>query len=127
MPLQFSWLLLEGLLPLAGAGVIYLLWGGVQVRRCGRQILQVPLERSCRPTGVVVWCGYHCCPIRHEMFLRARRPSNTSLDVRARRPGLFAFVGRRNDRPGGNGRLEAAHIFTGICGRSCWRYIVRRP
>jgi len=27
MPLQFSWLLLEGLLPLAGAGVIYLLWG----------------------------------------------------------------------------------------------------
>jgi hypothetical protein len=27
MPAQVNWLLLEGLLPLAGAGVIYLLWG----------------------------------------------------------------------------------------------------
>jgi hypothetical protein len=30
MPIQLTWLLLEGLLPLFGAGIIYLVWGSIR-------------------------------------------------------------------------------------------------
>jgi hypothetical protein len=68
---------------------------------------------------------HHCGPIRYEMLLWVRGPSNPSLDVRTLGARLLAATGRRHDRPRSNRLLETAPILAGVCDAACWSYIVR--